>query len=181
MYGSRLTRDYGDSVPDAWRTAINQLKQHEVTRGLQRLLRQGHATPPTLPQFVKACREIGGGEDGQEPHPAPDRALPSPQYEDPIHRHAQLSMFGYLWSRGAASQDSLSKMITAKNKLVAQFQDIYREDKTITGSEIRDALFKAWDKVWQPIPENEANRHALHVQRTGYAADWMQSSGARAA
>lgn len=80
---------------------------------------------------------------------ASGKAWKGSEYSDPIHMHAQKCMFAYLQDRGAANEESLRSMIAAKNKLVAQFREVHVEDKTITGKEIRVALFKAFDKVWK--------------------------------
>lgn len=56
MYGENLARAFGRSVPDAWRGAIRFLSNIQLERGLQSLLDEGGAHPPTLPQFLTHCR-----------------------------------------------------------------------------------------------------------------------------
>lgn len=74
---------------------------------------------------------------------------PDRQFE-PIHAHSQKCMLAYLMNRGAASEESLQEMIKVKNKIVDSYRSIYSEDKSVTGTEIKEALFKAWATVWKP-------------------------------
>lgn len=80
MYGSRLIREFGESVPEVWRQAVGSLKRFEVDRGLRRLTTGGSASPPTLPQFMKACKQIGDDEGTLRPAVTytPANALPPP-------------------------------------------------------------------------------------------------------
>lgn len=167
MYGSRLTRDFGESVPETWKKAIQNLDELSLQRGLRNLLRTGSASVPTLPVFVKACRTIG--EDDGPSRPV-ENALPGPQY-DPYHAHAQKCLSVYLQKRGMATEGSLSAMLHAKKRIVQQFRDIAAEEE-VTGTEIRDALFKAFDPLWQPFAAHELERSRETFLRTGYAADW---------
>lgn len=100
---------------------------------------------------------------------------PKPEHTEPIHAHAQKCLFAYLQKHGAVSEASLKLILLAKTKITAQFREIYTEDKTVTGAEIRDRLFSAWDKVFMPMPPDEPERHTANFRRTGFAADWLQS------
>lgn len=164
MYGTRHTRDYGESVPDIWRQSIAQLKAHEIQRGLRRLTSGGSASPPSLPQFMKACREIGDSEGPANPGQL-QIARPEVHY---IDAHANKCIFAYLNTHEATSQDSLAKMLAEKNRIVADFKNIATTD-TITGKEIKVALFKAFDRVCEPMPKDELDRHRHSFTTTGYA------------
>lgn len=70
--------------------------------------------------------------------------------EEPIHAHGQKCLLAYIKNFGAASASSLQTMIAEKNRIVAQYRAVFTEDKTISGGEIRDRLFAAWNKLWLP-------------------------------
>lgn len=74
--GDSLERRYGPRAPDEWVVMIGRLKDHELERGLRRLVYGGAKHVPTLPEFVKLCRTIGQAEGVED---APQRiALPAP-------------------------------------------------------------------------------------------------------
>lgn len=168
MYGNRLTRDYGDSAPVTWVNAINSLRDYELARGLRNLLAAGSGSPPTLPQFMKACRQAE--TDGPDRNHSPMR-LPKPEYTEPVHAHAQRCLLAYLWEKGAASEASLRDMIAAENSIVGKYKSILTEDPTVTGKDIKVALFKAWGSLWKPMSAYEGAHHLQNFQRTGYAAN----------
>jgi hypothetical protein len=170
MYGARLTRDFGESVPEVWRQAISGLNRHQIDRGLRRLTAGGSGSVPTLPQFMKACRMIGEDDGPSNPGMAqlPQRILP--QGFNHIDAHGQKCMFAYLWDRGAASETSLHVMIAEKNKIVEQYRLIAAEDE-VTGKEIKDRLFGAFAKVWRPITEEDAEAHYTSFRAKGFAAN----------
>lgn len=151
MYGVRHTRDFGESVPDVWRQAIQNLKQHEIERGIRRLTSGGSSSPPTLPQFVKACKTIG--EDEGPSNPGPHLALPAPKVH-PIAAHAQKCLLAWLYHRKQETSESeLQDLIREKNRIVDQYVQIQTEDDQLTGKEIRVSLFKAWDRVVEKVAE----------------------------
>lgn len=59
-----------------------------------------------------------------------------------IFTHAQRCMLKFLMDN-TVSNDALPAMIEAKNRIVEQYKSIATMDE-VSGSEIRDALFKAW-------------------------------------
>lgn len=78
MFGAdALSRKYGDSIPHDWRKMVDALSEFELGRGMRRLANSGKAHVPTLPEFLRMAREIGGDYAGD---PRPDtKALASPQ------------------------------------------------------------------------------------------------------
>lgn len=172
MYGTRFVRDYGESAPEAWSNVIGALKEHELAAGLRSLLSLGSGSPPTLPQFVKACR-AANEHDGAERNHSPDRTLPRPEYMEKFHAHGQKCLFAYLWQRGSASEDSLRSMIVKKNNLVCDYRTIGEEEE-ITGAEFKAALFKAWDLLWRPMLKSESERHQNSFVCTGFASSWSE-------
>lgn len=163
MYGSRLTRDFGDSCPETWRRAIEQLKDYEVQRGLARLLRTGAPTP-TLPAFVKACRIIGEDDGPSAPRGLPE--LPQGNY-DMYHAFGQRAMLAWLMTNGAATAESLAVMIACKNDVVSLYRDFGRHDK-VDPAELKEQLFAEFSKVWSPMDyeESEAGREAYCAKQS---------------
>lgn len=148
MYGSRLTRDFGDSVPDPWRSAIKTLTDAQVQRGLRRLTAAGSGSTPTLPQFMKACRDFG--DDEGQTRPA-STYLPSPDY-DHFHRFGQRQFFKFLWTHDT-TPEQLPMLIQRKDEII----DAARHDPEMQpggneqeqGKQLHEILFSAWRKVIQ--------------------------------
>lgn len=138
MYGSRLTRDFGESVPEPWRSAINTLSDEQVRRGMRRLTAAGSASTPTLPQFVRACRTVG--DDEGEARPAAT-FLPGPRY-DPWHGFGQRALLRFLKCRDKqTSEHDLRRLIEVKNRIIAAVgADEQPED-------VRDVLLAAFGKA----------------------------------
>lgn len=117
MYGSRLTRDFGESVPEPWTSAIRTLNDRQIQRGLRKLTDAGSASSPTLPVFVKACRMLDD-EDGSHGR-ANVPALPG--YDD-YHQLGQRWLFAFLLKHGGIEPATLPKVVAAKNRIVAEFR-----------------------------------------------------------
>lgn len=161
MYGTRLTRDFGESVPDPWRSAIATLNDLQIQRGLRRLTAAGSASVPTLPQFVKACRQTG--DDEGETRPAATY-LPAPPV-DPWVGLGNRALFQYLKTKGAASEQTLPKLVAVKNEIIAAADD------SSEPKEVRDVLFAAFDKLWEAMPASQIEWHKDHFARTGRVFD----------
>ena len=163
MYGTRLTRDFGESVPDPWASAIRTLNDHEIQRGLRRLANGGSGSTPTLPQFVKACRQIGEDHGPTTPRGAP--ALPTVRYDD-LHTFGQKCLMKFLTDNGSATQQALDRMIEEKNRIVGNFRLIQSEE-VLEAAEVRERLFTAFREAWKPITENEIEIARNKLSRTG--------------
>jgi hypothetical protein len=72
--GDVIERKYGVKAPEEWVIGIAALRPFEVDRGIKRLRFSGKAHPPTLPEFLRLCREVGGYHDYDQPTP-PARQL----------------------------------------------------------------------------------------------------------
>lgn len=164
MYGNRFTRDFGDSAPEPWAFAISNLKDHEVQRGLRRLSNGGSGSSPALPQFLKACREVGD-HDG----PAPgEQILPRPQY-DRFHSFGQHITFNYLRRAGGVSEASSRRIVAEKNRLIDAYRLIDTEEP-VDAAELRDQLVAAFDRVREDMPESEFRAHDECFANTGHVA-----------
>ena len=147
MFGGKFVSNYGEQPTQMWIATINGFKDHEIQRGLRKLLHKGSGTPPTLPQFVAACKY--SEEEDQSPIPS-TAALPriASQYDEPVWCHGQKCLLAFLWkSTRSYSTEQVKEMVAIKNKIVSDFKQILAEDNSLTGSEIRNALFAAWGKV----------------------------------
>lgn len=166
MFGSRFTRDYGDSAPDTWRRTIESLKDFELARGLRRLLQQGSGSPPTLPQFVKACR----ASDPDDVVRPTSTYLPPPTM-DSIASFGQRMLMAYVMDprRKNPSDASLQRMVAAKNRIIGQFRDIERDDPTVQSAEIKAALFREFDKLFEAMSDEEREAGRQRFIRTGNA------------
>jgi hypothetical protein len=142
MYGSRFLRDFGDSVPDAWRAAVSQLQDWQITRGLERLTRHGNGSSPTLPQFVKACREAS--EHGGPVTPS-GQALPAPVGSS-LDAFGQRCMMIFLMSNHAR-EDQLPRLIAVKNETVRGFEVVMAEEPDTPATAIRDELMRRLSRV----------------------------------
>jgi hypothetical protein len=71
-FGDALLRKFGAQPPQEWVGAIGALKQRQIERGMRRLLFGWKGGPPSLPDFMRLCRTIGGDEfdDGESKLPA---------------------------------------------------------------------------------------------------------------
>jgi hypothetical protein len=71
-FGDALLRKFGAQPPQEWVGAIGALNQRQIERGMRRLLFGWKGGPPSLPDFMRLCRTIGGDEfdDGESKLPA---------------------------------------------------------------------------------------------------------------
>jgi hypothetical protein len=150
MYGQRLFRDFGESVPDEWISAIANLKDFQIKRGFVMLGASGSGSVPTLPQFLKACRTTG---DEDRSAIVPERTLPGPDY-DRAHCIGQLAMLSFvmrstLEGDGAATPESLDAMVKEKNRIVEQYRQILPEDPDAS-KEMPDVIRAALKKYYVP-------------------------------
>lgn len=73
--GDAIIRKFGKEIPPEWTSVISKIKDHELDRGMRRLVHSGRDGVPSLPAFVKLCRTIQ--DDGIEEGPRA-LALPNP-------------------------------------------------------------------------------------------------------
>ena len=141
-----MAQMHGDKPSQMWIMAVSGFKDYEIERGLRKLLYKGSGTPPTLPQFVAACKY--SEEDEAEPTPMESRIRIASPYDEPVWSHGQKCLLAFLWKSSRKYNDTeLQELIKIKNKLVHDFKQMLAEDSSLTGGEIRDALFAAWGRV----------------------------------
>lgn len=75
MFGvDAVERKFGKTPPVEWQIMLGRLKDFEIDRGVKRLAYSGKGHVPTLPEFTRMCRELGGEYDEGPKRPA----LPNP-------------------------------------------------------------------------------------------------------
>jgi hypothetical protein len=111
MFGENLVRAFGRSVPDPWRNAIRSLTNPQLERGLQALLDEGSAHPPTLPQFLAACRKAP-----PQAH-QPFEPLTGPTYDE-FHRVGCVELLQFL-SINTVPNSMIPALVRRKNEIAS--------------------------------------------------------------
>ncbi len=75
--GDAIERKFGAKPPVEWEVMVGRLKPFELERGMRRLVYSGKSYVPSLPEFVKLCRTVGGTDDVDDGPKPP--ALPAPE------------------------------------------------------------------------------------------------------
>lgn len=58
MFGAdAVERKYGRVIPDEWTAMLTRLNDYQVQRGIRQLAYSGKPHVPSLPEFVKLCRD----------------------------------------------------------------------------------------------------------------------------
>ncbi len=94
MYGAdTVARKYGQSIPDEWIAMLSRLDAYQIQRGVRMLAYSGKQNVPSLPEFVKLCRDA---EHDRETTSQP--ALPNPDkwQGDGWDSEANLHLLGYI-------------------------------------------------------------------------------------
>jgi hypothetical protein len=73
--GDAVERKFGLTPPPEWIAMIARLSDFQIQQGIRRLAYSGKAHVPTLPEFARMCREIGGEYEEGPKRPA----LPAPK------------------------------------------------------------------------------------------------------
>lgn len=144
MYGPRFIRDFGESVPDVWRSAINSLNESELRRGLKRLTSSGSGSSPTLPQFVKACKLIGEEDGPSRPQNFTQPALTHSCDSFDKLGNACLMRYSLNWPGDLGDMDA-AELFRVKTKIAQQFREIASECE-VDADEMRSAFKSAFDK-----------------------------------
>lgn len=78
MFGAEaLARKYGEEIPDEWTAMLGKLTEFQVGRGVRMLAFSGKQHVPSLPEFVKLCRDAEHDREFQTKPtlPAPDDGI----------------------------------------------------------------------------------------------------------
>ena len=146
-FGPRFLRDFGKEAPPIWSSAIAKLNDIEIARGFRRLSTRGLSSPPTLPQFMKACQEIGDNEGEMRPRQT-YQALPNPDNRDKYDRFADHLFLNYLMRKQGCDLVVLPQLLNIKRQTTQIYREIGQEEQ-VEPKEMRDYLHKCWDKAWK--------------------------------
>ncbi len=100
MFGAdALERRFGELPPPEWAAMIGRTSDAELERGLKRLAFSGAKFIPSLPEFLRMCREVGGDYAGDAPQTT--RFLPAPkELSDRWERAANDHLLGHITRQG---------------------------------------------------------------------------------
>ena len=94
MFGREaVARKYGEQIPEEWPAMMSRLNEYQVQRGIRMLAYSGKQHVPSLPEFVKLCR------DAEHDHGGPARpALDKPPEwnGDKWDQAANIHLLGYV-------------------------------------------------------------------------------------
>lgn len=132
MYGAKsLEAKFGATPPDEWRRDIARLKDYEVDRGLARMKARGEAHIPSLPMFIRLCREVINDADSGGNH---DQAKPEDKREFArwvvsANRHLLAYLMTRTKERNAMTADEsrMDILVTAKNNWAEQMREWERD------------------------------------------------------
>lgn len=95
--GDALTRKFGPTPPEEWTVMIDRLKEYELERGVRRLTYSGKSYIPSLPEFLKLCREVASDQFPDEQRPAHVSQIAGPQsHMDGWDAIANNHLMGYI-------------------------------------------------------------------------------------
>lgn len=141
MFGLvKFQQQFGDEPNEMWIDACSELTHVQIREALRKVRNSGSQWPPNLPEFMAYARST-------DLRPLP--AKPKPE-ADGFAIYVDLLLWRYLCSRGAASPESLTQLIAAKN----YWRDVYRticEDEPKASLELRDKLIAQLDAVYEPM------------------------------
>lgn len=172
MFGAdAVARKYGQGVPDEWKAMLMRLNEHQVQRGVRMLAYSGKSNVPSLPEFVKLCRDA---EHDREVNDQP--ALPNPA-----------AFAGDQWDSAANHHlhAYISRMVAAKPKRYGQGPSYEAmADQKRLGDKVLDAspefvacvqVLVGYKNGWANDMREEAIAGAVPVERQkAYWADCMR-------
>jgi hypothetical protein len=162
MFGAEtLSRKYGDRPPEEWVKVVGKLRRPEFERGLRRMLHSGKPHIPTLPEFLRLCREVGGDDSGGNPEPLKLSAPLQPP-PDKIVREASKNLLreilraGHRWGpergdrAGRHEADTLI-IVRWKNEWVRLMRSADDEERVANHRQWwRQCMSSAWAEIDGP-------------------------------
>lgn len=128
-----VVRKFGNTAPPEWATVIGSLKDYELQRGIRRLTFSGKPHVPSLPEFLKLCREVGGDEHADENRrpllPPPD--IPGmDDWEACANRHL-LAFVLQNWhdTNRTFNADETALLVAGKKAWAVDMREIHGTDK----------------------------------------------------
>lgn len=126
MFGAeRLRKTFGPTPPPTWEQALARLKDFELERGMRRLVYGGKGHIPTLPEFLRMCREVGGEQwaDADKPRIPPAQRIEAPATPRWTVQ-ANLHLLGHITRRPPErNRMPIQPLVDAKNAWAEDMRD----------------------------------------------------------
>lgn len=125
-------------------SAIASLSDYQLAQGMRRIVNGGKTTPPSLPEFMKACRTVGH-DDAFDDGPRMPALPPPDSYSGDkwdvaadLHLLAHIRRvmsddprkYGHLGKNGTGWTDefeaNVKRLVAAKNQWAADMRDVAR-------------------------------------------------------
>lgn len=150
---------------------IGRLKDHELERGMRRLMYSGAAAPPSLPQFVRLCRTVGDAPDLDEGPRVP--ALPKPaewqgdRWDVAANRHLVAHLLRELWAnpRAYGHPASVHAMRTMSRE---QFPNADASPEFVRAVRTLVAYTRAWAQDMREMAAESGGVVPVELQRAAW-------------
>jgi hypothetical protein len=125
MFGAdAVARKYGAEIPPEWHAMLSRLNEHQVARGVRMLAYSGKGHVPSLPEFVKLCRDA---EHDREVNDRPALPAPDAVAGDLWDSAANQHLLGYVTRQSKAGVHYCSDQMRLGNIAAAQPDQETRE------------------------------------------------------
>jgi hypothetical protein len=126
MFGAAALRNkFGDTPPDTWKAQINRLGDYDLQRGMRRALHFVKGVP-SLPEFLRMCRESGGEyEAGEQPAPPSHQIeqVPLPRWELQANQHLIAHLMRRALAKKPVSEQNMKHYHTARLAWASDMRD----------------------------------------------------------
>jgi hypothetical protein len=58
IYGKAWVKQFGDKPTQIWTRKLYELGVEKITIGIDELIYNNHKFPPSLPEFIRACKKV---------------------------------------------------------------------------------------------------------------------------
>lgn len=155
-----VTRKFGPQAPESWRAAIRSLRAHELERAMRRLLHGGKAYVPTLPEFIKLAKTIGGQDPADPVTSGPLAELPNPDNREWTawalegNRHLMGLVTRRFREFNTPDHDRMTRiLVAAKNRWVELIEQADEGEREDGGKELWDNCMRvAWAEIERGRP-----------------------------
>lgn len=128
MFGAdAVERKYGRTIPEEWPAMLSRLNEFQIQRGVRMLAYSGKQHVPSLPEFVKLCRDA---EHDREVNDRP--ALPNPDGWKGDHwdSEANLHLLGVV-TRAVRDRRKLDERAT---RILVRFKNLWARQMRLTAT-----------------------------------------------
>lgn len=162
MFGAdAVERKYGREIPQEWIAMCSRLNGYQVQRGIRQLAYSGKQHVPSLPEFVKLCRDAEHDAKPQQVHPA----LAHEASEDPWGGLANRRLLKYVTTVVSADPQRYGKPATAEAMKVSKEPNADASPEFVRNVNILVAFKNRWADLMRgaateegvPIADQEAS------------------------